>query len=151
MKNILSVLIFILIALFFISCGDKPANVAPNKNTATSPKTNAPLPINSFEVVRKYKHDGEAFTEGLFFYNGFLYESTGLDGKSDLRKVEIETGKVVQKVPRFTIYPSSHYVTPRPTLQQATKGIRAELQTRLRERDPEEIFEEIRRMLQESL
>ncbi len=98
MKNILSVLIFILIALFFISCGDKPANVAPNKNTATSPKTNAPLPINSFEVVRKYKHDGEAFTEGLFFYNGFLYESTGLDGKSDLRKVEIETGKVVQKV-----------------------------------------------------
>ncbi|MBX7169860.1 MAG: glutaminyl-peptide cyclotransferase [Pyrinomonadaceae bacterium] len=98
MKNIFSILLFLIVSVFFISCGDKPANVAPNKNTSTSPKPNAPLPISSFEVVRKYKHDGDAFTEGLFFYNGFLYESTGLDGKSDLRKVDIESGKVVQKV-----------------------------------------------------
>jgi len=44
-----------------------------------------------------YPHDPEAFTQGLVFANGFLYESTGLNGKSSLRKVELETGRVIKK------------------------------------------------------
>jgi glutaminyl-peptide cyclotransferase len=48
-------------------------------------------------VVKTYPHDPKAFTEGLFYHDGFLYESTGQNGKSSLRKVELETGKVVQK------------------------------------------------------
>jgi glutamine cyclotransferase len=48
-------------------------------------------------IVKKYPHDPEAFTQGLLFANGFLYESTGLHGKSSLRKVELETGRVVKK------------------------------------------------------
>jgi glutaminyl-peptide cyclotransferase len=44
-----------------------------------------------------YPHDPKAFTEGLFFKDGFLYESTGQEKASSLRKVELETGKVVQK------------------------------------------------------
>ena len=50
-----------------------------------------------YEVVNVYPHDPEAFTQGLIFKDGFLYESTGLFGKSSLRKVELETGKVIQK------------------------------------------------------
>jgi len=47
--------------------------------------------------VHVYPHDINAFTEGLFFLNGYLYESTGLDGHSSVRKVKLETGQVVQR------------------------------------------------------
>jgi glutaminyl-peptide cyclotransferase len=50
------------------------------------------------EVVRSFPHDPEAFTQGLLFRDGFLYESTGQNGRSSLRKVELETGKVVQRL-----------------------------------------------------
>lgn len=49
------------------------------------------------EVVRSYPHDAGAYTEGLFFLNGFLYESTGQEGHSTVRKVQLETGSVLQK------------------------------------------------------
>lgn len=50
------------------------------------------------EIVHTYPHDASAFTEGLFYLNGFLYESTGLEQHSSIRKVRIETGQVVQKL-----------------------------------------------------
>lgn len=50
------------------------------------------------EVVRSFPHDPDAYTQGLLVRDGFLYESTGQKGRSSLRKVEIETGKVVQRV-----------------------------------------------------
>lgn len=56
----------------------------------------AAVPTYDFKVVRTYPHDPQAFTEGLNYYDGFLYESTGLNGKSSIRKVNLETGKVVQ-------------------------------------------------------
>jgi len=48
--------------------------------------------------VHVYPHDRSAFTEGLEFRAGFLYESTGLNGKSTLRKVKLETGQVLQQI-----------------------------------------------------
>ncbi|MHC8947773.1 glutaminyl-peptide cyclotransferase [Sphingobacterium hungaricum] len=51
----------------------------------------------SFELVNEFPHDTSAFTQGLEFSNGFLYETTGQKGESTLRKVEVNTGKVVQK------------------------------------------------------
>ncbi len=53
--------------------------------------------IYTYTIVNEYPHDEKAFTQGLEYYNGFLYESTGQRGQSTLRKVEIATGKVVQK------------------------------------------------------
>lgn len=50
----------------------------------------------TYEVINTYPHDKKAFTQGLEFYNGFLYESTGQKGESSLRKVELETGKVIK-------------------------------------------------------
>jgi glutaminyl-peptide cyclotransferase len=55
------------------------------------------VPNHGYEVVRTYPHDALAFTQGLFFLNGYLYESTGLEGRSSLRKVRLEDGNVMQK------------------------------------------------------
>ena len=54
------------------------------------------IPTYDFKVVRSYPHDPQAFTQGLLYRDGFLYESTGLNGKSSIRKVNLETGKVLQ-------------------------------------------------------
>lgn len=51
-----------------------------------------------FSIVNTYPHDPEAFTQGLIYRDGFLYESTGLRGASSLRKVRLETGEVVQRI-----------------------------------------------------
>ena len=51
-----------------------------------------------FERVRSYPHDPDAFTQGLVFVDGDLYESTGLYGESSLRKVDLETGAVLERV-----------------------------------------------------
>ena len=48
------------------------------------------------EIVNTFAHDPNAFTQGLFFEDGVLYEGTGLNGQSELRKVELETGDVLQ-------------------------------------------------------
>jgi glutamine cyclotransferase len=56
------------------------------------------IPEYSYEIVHTYPHDRQAFTEGLFYMDGFLYESTGLEGRSSVRKVRLETGEVVQKL-----------------------------------------------------
>jgi glutamine cyclotransferase len=57
----------------------------------------AAIPVYGFMVKHTYPHDPQAFTQGLFFKDGFLYESTGLNGKSWLRKVDLNSGKVLQQ------------------------------------------------------
>jgi glutaminyl-peptide cyclotransferase len=57
----------------------------------------AAIPVYGFMVKNTYPHDPQAFTQGLFFKDGFLYESTGQNGHSSLRKVELASGKVLQK------------------------------------------------------
>ena len=61
-------------------------------------KANQPPKQLSYRVVNTYPHDIDAYTQGLFYYKGHLIESTGQKGQSTLRRVEIETGKVVQSV-----------------------------------------------------
>src|SRR5262245_54217758 len=50
-----------------------------------------------YRVVKTYPHDRTAFTQGLEYRDGFLYEGTGLQGRSSLRKVDLTTGRVIQK------------------------------------------------------
>ena len=52
-------------------------------------------PEYTFKIVRDYPHDAAAFTQGLVYRDGFLYEGTGLNGRSSLRKVRLETSEVV--------------------------------------------------------
>lgn len=53
-------------------------------------------PVYTYSIVNSFPHDPEAFTQGLVFDDGFIYESTGRRGSSTLRKVELETGNVLQ-------------------------------------------------------
>ena len=56
----------------------------------------AAIPVYGVQVVRAYPHDRAAFTEGLFYLDGWLYESTGQGARPAIRKVELATGRVVQ-------------------------------------------------------
>lgn len=57
----------------------------------------AAMPVYGFVVKNTYPHDPQAFTQGLFYKDGFLYESTGRNGQSTVRKVELASGRPVQK------------------------------------------------------
>lgn len=93
--------------------GGSPASAAapPEPAPAPAPPPEPPPPPESdppevfgYRVVREFPHDPGAFTQGLFFHEGFLYESTGLRGESTLRRVELETGEVVEQrelLPQF--------------------------------------------------
>lgn len=91
-------------ALFLAACSGTQENAspasaspAPQNTPATPQPTPAVRPvIQTYEIVATYPHDAEAFTQGLFFWDGALYESTGRYEQSSVRKTEIETGKVSQ-------------------------------------------------------
>lgn len=94
-------LFLILLLYFFTACNYLPAGVpglspAPVETPTESaaPKT---TPVYSYIVVNTYLHDPDAFTQGLDFADGFLYESTGLFGASSLRKVDLNTGEVLKR------------------------------------------------------
>jgi glutaminyl-peptide cyclotransferase len=55
------------------------------------------VPEYGYEIVHVYPHDPAAYTQGLFYWNGALYEGTGLNGRSSIRKVKLETGEVLEK------------------------------------------------------
>lgn len=76
-------------ALLFLPpiCGAKEGSMAP---------VNAPETFG-YELIKAYPHDPQAFTQGLLYRDGFLFESTGLKGRSSLRKVVLETGAVIQQ------------------------------------------------------
>lgn len=54
--------------------------------------------VYTYEIINTYPHDPTAYTQGLEFHNGVLYESTGKRGASTVRKVDFQTGEILQKV-----------------------------------------------------
>jgi glutamine cyclotransferase len=66
------------------------AGLAPSCRTV-----DVATPVCSFEVIASYPHDAGAFTQGLVFVDGYLYEGTGRHGESSLRRVELATGEVL--------------------------------------------------------
>ncbi|MEM9940642.1 MAG: glutaminyl-peptide cyclotransferase [Planctomycetota bacterium] len=52
----------------------------------------------TYEVIQTYDHDPKAFTQGLVFDDGFLWESTGRYGQSSVRKIDLESGEILKKV-----------------------------------------------------
>ncbi len=61
-----------------------------------TPAANAAPPVYGYRIVNTYPHDSAAFTQGLLYTDGTLYEGTGLQGASSLRRVELETGHIEQ-------------------------------------------------------
>ncbi len=104
---------WLLVILFAVLLGGPAfAGETPGRNTPLSPGPNvyaafarrfasvrSPLtPVYHCQVVRAYPHDPGAFTEGLIFSRGSLFESTGLRGRSTLRKVNLQTGRIVREI-----------------------------------------------------
>jgi glutamine cyclotransferase len=77
-----------LAALALAGCGDRQPAADPR----------APVPVSGYEIVHAWPHDPAAFTEGLSWLGPELLESTGLYGESSLRKVDLATGRVLQRV-----------------------------------------------------
>jgi len=75
---------------------------------------------DTYRIVRTYPHDPNAFTQGLVFVDGSLYESTGLNGKSSLRMVDLETGRVLQFQPVDSKYFAEGLTNWGSTLVQLT-------------------------------
>ena len=61
-------------------------------------------PVYTYRVLETYPHDPQAWTQGLVYYEGLLYEGTGLRGRSSLRVVELETGEVLRLKPLPDLY-----------------------------------------------
>jgi glutaminyl-peptide cyclotransferase len=69
----------------------------PGGAVAQQLPANASLPNYGYTVLHTYPHDPLAFTQGLQYVDGFLYEGTGQFGQSSIRKVKLESGEVVQR------------------------------------------------------
>ena len=81
-----------ILLLILASCGPASEEEVP----ASEPETIIPAPANlTYAVMNSYPHDTAAFTQGLEFHKGKLIESTGLLGRSSLRKVDLKTGKLL--------------------------------------------------------
>jgi glutaminyl-peptide cyclotransferase len=76
---------FFILALAFAAAACGPATQASG------------VPEYTYQIVHTYPHDSTAYTQGLVFHDGLLYEGTGLEGRSSIRKVKLETGEVLQK------------------------------------------------------
>ncbi|MEO6613375.1 MAG: glutaminyl-peptide cyclotransferase [Chitinophagaceae bacterium] len=73
--------------------------VACKNNDRENPDNNPKGPkIMSDSIISTYPHDTSSYTQGLLFYKGELYEGTGLEGASKLMKVDLKTGKILQKI-----------------------------------------------------
>lgn len=82
MKNCRAIYSLVIIVLFILASSCVNAKVRQYKA----------------QVVAEYPHDRTSYTQGLFFYDGQMYESTGLNGKSTFRKVDIRTGKALNRL-----------------------------------------------------
>src|SRR3954464_5250632 len=69
---------------------------APAQTPAVPPPSSR-AQVWGYQMIRSFPHDAEAFTQGLEYVDGFLYEGTGLNGRSSIRRVALDTGAVVQR------------------------------------------------------
>jgi len=112
-RKLLQVLRFVPLMLaasfWMVACAPSAplaANESATHSPISSPIPSPPPPASvltlpaasnlTFKVINTYPHDRAAFTEGLVIDNGVLYEGTGLNGRSELRRVDLESGKVLQ-------------------------------------------------------
>ncbi len=78
-----------------------PPLMAQSKETGTARPA---VPVWTYDVLNAYPHDPSAYTQGLVYWDGALYESTGLYGQSSLRRVDLTTGNILKKTPLSAEY-----------------------------------------------
>jgi glutaminyl-peptide cyclotransferase len=97
--NILKFILSLTVTIILIACSAGQMTSRPQEVSGND-RTKSPAGANTFtyEVIKTYPHDPEAYTQGLVFHEAVLFESTGLNGRSSIRKVDLLTGKVLKKV-----------------------------------------------------
>jgi glutaminyl-peptide cyclotransferase len=108
--SLFSVLLLTLL-LFLVAF---PGLKSPSAGSGTRPA------LYGVQVIQTFPHDPEAFTQGLIFHEGYLYESTGLHGKSSLRKIHLETGQAVRTMSLSEQYFGEGLARWKDTLVQLT-------------------------------
>src|SRR5579863_4453524 len=103
-------MVFLATAALLAGCGQNaPAPPPPSSQSAIpappGPIRPAGVPVYTYDIVHTYPHDTNAFTEGLVYMDGYLLESTGLYHRSTLRRVELQTGRILQQ----TNLPSQYF------------------------------------------
>lgn len=88
--------LIILISIFG-ACNDKPGNSNVTSTNVNKTNVSSAVPVYTYEIVNTYPHDSKAFTQGLVVRGDFFYESVGQYDESNLRKVDVTTGKVLQQ------------------------------------------------------
>jgi len=96
--------------------------LTPTPELTPTPSSTATTTVThyTYSIVNTYPHDTNAFTEGLFYSDGFLYESTGINGASSLRRVDLTTGDVLQEVMLPSQYFGEGTTTVNNTIIQLT-------------------------------
>ncbi len=105
MKKSVVAIIFVVMAIIlgtsiltYLNTNNSSSSSASPTPTATITPTPTITPIDyTYKIVNTYPHDTGAFTEGLIYSDGYLYESTGLNGQSSIRRVDLTTGDVLQE------------------------------------------------------
>lgn len=101
-KGFLLLLIVFLLPIAILPIAAKRISAVDSENGGASEVMMAAeaesqsVPVAGYRIVNVYPHDPEAFTQGLVYEDGSLYESTGLYGRSSIRQVELSTGKVMR-------------------------------------------------------
>lgn len=96
MKYLRSYFSIALILFFFINLAQ--ANAENRKVSSFNLLKQTKAPISKIDIINIFPHDPESFTQGLVYHRGYLYESTGLNSSSALKKIELNSGKVIKRV-----------------------------------------------------
>lgn len=87
-----------MVMIFGLTAASFVPLVAQSHQVQRLPPVGSRTAVSGYAVTRAYPHDARAFTQGIEFRDGVLYEGTGLNGQSTVRKVELATGKVLQQI-----------------------------------------------------
>ena len=101
MVFVMNVKVFFVIisCLAVVACGQNAPRKTSQNTESTTPAQTFPDPVQyTYKIVATYPHDTEAYTQGLFWRDGFMYEGTGRNGASELRRVELATGRPQQSI-----------------------------------------------------
>jgi glutamine cyclotransferase len=101
MNRIFSYLLKAFLSVFIVcdlSCNNNDNPGSNSGKTSTTPTEDTSPKILSHSILAAYPHDTSSYTQGLTFYNGELYEGTGLEGRSKLKKVDLTSGKTLKQI-----------------------------------------------------
>jgi len=89
---------FFFIILLVLFCSNAKSETFKTQRDSSHPLLKSTkVAVSDIKVINEFPHDPESFTEGLTYHKGYLFESTGLKGRSLLRKMEIKSGRIIQE------------------------------------------------------